>query len=181
MQHTGRQKLLFRSVAGVMGMCWGLAWAASETKTLNLEMNVRAATCTTATVTDVAFNRQLASDILAGTVSQLSTLSIDCSAGGSAPDSLTLEVIPQRPHPTQGNDGYIRVDGREDVGYRLLWGDNSVGTKGDGVPTATALPVKIPTQARNDILLDVRPVSLNGAMPGTGNASTSVTIRVKYA
>ncbi|EKG5019303.1 fimbrial protein [Salmonella enterica] len=156
--------------------------ATEDIKTLMLTMNVRAATCTTATVTEAAFNRQSASDILAGAVSQPATLSIDCSAGGSAPDALTLTLIPLRPHATQGQDGYIRVVGRDDVGYHLLWGDNNVGMKGDSVPMNTPQSVRNPVQSVNDIQFDVKPVALDGATTiAPGDASTSVTIRVTYA
>lgn len=177
-----RQRRVVQCVTGLLGLISTLAWAAEDIKTLNLTMNVRAATCTTATVTEATFNRQLAGDILAGTVSLPTTLSIDCSSGGSAPDALTLTVIPLRAHATLGQDGYIRVAGRDDVGYRLLWGDNRVGAKGTGVPMDTPHPVKNPVQAVNDIQFEVKPVALDGATSlDTGDAGTSVTIRVTYA
>lgn len=182
MQTVCRRQRVVRGVAGIFGLVSTLTWAVEETKTLDLTMNVRAATCTTATVTEAAFNRQLASEILAGRVSQPATLSIDCSAGGSAPEALTLTVIPLRAHATQGQDGYIRVAGRDDVGYRLLWGDNGVGVKGQGVPMDTPHPVRNPVQAVNHIQFEVKPVALDGATSlATGDAGTSVTIRVTYA
>lgn len=183
MNNTTRYRtLLGLLLLGTLSMASGSAMAVTETKTLTLAMNVKSATCTTAVVSAVNLNRQLASDIIAGTVSQPSTLSIDCSAGGSAPSDLTLRLIPARAHPTQGSEGYIQVTGRDDVGYRLLWGDGNVGMQGTGVPMDTELRIKSPVHASNDVLFDVKPIALNGAMTlAPGNANTHVTIKVTYA
>lgn len=179
---TQHNALLGAMLLSILGFVSHAVVAATETKTLTLKMNVKSATCTTVVVSDVNLNRQLASDIIAGTVSQPSTLRIDCSAGGSAPSDLTLRLIPARAHPTQGNEGYIQVAGRDDVGYRLLWGDGNVGAQGAGVPMDTELHLKSPVQASNDVLFDVKPIALNGATTlAPGNANTHVTIKVTYA
>lgn len=180
---TRHNVLLGTMLLSVPGLVSHAVMAATETKELTFTMNVKSATCTTAVVSDVNLNRQLASDIIAGTVSQPSTLKIDCSAGGSAPGDLTLRLIPARAHPTQGNEGYIQVAGRDDVGYRLLWGDGSVGTQGAGVPMDTELRFKSPVQASNDVLFDVKPIALlSGATTlAPGDANTHVTIKVTYS
>ncbi|MEG0210541.1 fimbrial protein [Hafnia sp.] len=179
---TKQNSLLVVMLLSVLGFASQPAMAITETKTLTLTMNVKSATCTTVVVSAVNLNRQQASDIIAGTVSQPSTLSIDCTAGGSAPSDLMLRLIPARAHPSQGNDGVIQVAGRDDVGYRLLWGDGSVGTQGMGVPMDTELRFKSPLQANNDIRFDVKPIALNGATTlAPGNANTHVTIKVTYA
>lgn len=158
------------------------SFAATETKTLTLMMNVKSATCTTAVVSDVNFNRQTANDVLSGNISESSVLSIDCSSGGSAPDSLKLRLVPANAFPDQASDGYIKADGRNDIGYRFTWGDSTVGNVGDGVPMDTELGLKSPIQGTNDIKFDVKPVALNGQTTlASGSAGTSVIIKITYS
>lgn len=169
------------SVAAVMTICQA-ASAKQEIKTFILNMNVVSSTCATALVSNVRFNRQLASDIIAGTVSEPAILNIDCSAGGVKPNDLTFRLTPERMSATQGNDGVFQVVGREDVGYKIMWGDNSVGSQGVGIPIDTVIHLTNPINGNNNILFSVMPIALNGStMLASGDANTYVIIKLTYS
>lgn len=146
-------------------------------------MEVKAATCTTAVISDVNFDRQLASNLLTGKVSLPSELKIDCSKGGGAPDTLTLRLQPASPHSdvTFSQAGYIWADGRNDIGYRLTWKDNQIGSIGDGVPMNTDLTLKSPQSGDNVIGFNVTAIVPDSIPPAAGNANTSVTIKITYS
>lgn len=157
--------------------------AIEQTKTLLLNMEVKAATCTTAIISDINFEHQIASNLLNGKVSLQSTLNIDCSKGGVAPDTITLRLQPASPHADSALslDGYIRADGRSDIGYRLTWSNNKVGNIGDGIPMDTDLTLKSPQFGHNTIDFDVTAIVLGSTPPAAGNASTSVTVKISYS
>ncbi|MCU6198648.1 fimbrial protein [Citrobacter cronae] len=156
---------------------------ATKTKMLMLSMEVKAVTCTTAVVSDVNFNRQIASNLLAGKVSLPSELKIDCSKGGGAPDKITLRLQPASPHSDSifSQAGYIWADGRTDIGYRLTWKDNQIGVIDGGVPMNTDLILKKPQPGNNNIGFNITAISPHGTPPAAGNASTSITIKISYS
>lgn len=160
----------------------GVSHAGMLTKNIRMTMNVISPTCTTAVVSNVDFGQQYADDIINGNIQKTSRLSIDCSSGGVIPSNITLKLIPAQPHQSFGNEGYIQASGRDDVGYRILWGDDKVGLKGQGVPMNKSVMVKKLTSTSDDILFDVKPVAYNkmGKLK-PGAANTHITIKVTYS
>lgn len=146
------------------------------TVTSNLTMLVKAS-CGSS-VNDVAFGDQSAGSIKNGTVAEkIMTLAITCDTT-LANYTLSFTAADGVKDVT---NGIIGTKANATVGYKLLWGDDTV----KAVNTALAIngtattPAKKPTTANFNIPIKVKPVAL-GATVSPGAANTALNIKLTF-